>query len=184
MRVGLTGTPGTGKSTVAIILQKEGFTVVRLNELAIQNRCIDGTDKTRKSKLIDVRKLNRYIAKNYAGNDLVFFEGHVAHLLRSMQKIIILRCHPSQLTIRLRQKQWNTKKIRENVEAEILDVILCEAVERHLEKNIFEIDTTYQSIKQVAASILEITNKKFRPTKPYSIGQIDWSEEILKEYSG
>jgi adenylate kinase len=183
MWVGLTGTPGTGKSTAATLLQKEGVTVVRLNELAIQNGCIDGRDKTRKSKLIDTQKLNRHITKNYAGKDLVFFEGHVAHLLSTMQKIIILRCHPSQLIKRLAQKRWNVKKIRENVEAEILDVILCEAVERHPQKNIFEIDTTHRSSQQVAASILEITKKKFRPTKPYSIGQIDWSEEILKEYS-
>jgi adenylate kinase len=182
MRVGLTGTPGTGKSTVATLLQKEGYTVVRLNEVAIQNGCIDGIDKTRNSKLIDIQKLNRYITKNYVGKDLVFFEGHVAHLLPVMQKMIILRCHPSQLRKRLAKKRWNAKKIRENVEAEILDVILCETVERQAQKNIFEIDTTHKSSEQVAASVLEIIKNKFRPTKPYSIGQIDWSEEILKEY--
>lgn len=182
MRIALSGTPGTGKSTVATLLQKKGYSIVRLNELAIKKGYIAGTDKKRKSKLIDMDKLNKYIKKNYTSMDLVFFEGHVAHLLPAMQKAIILRCHPQELKKRLSQKQWSDKKIKENVEAETIDVILCEAAERHPKNNLFEIDTTHKSSQEVAASILELVKKKFRPTKTYTIGQIDWSEELLKDF--
>jgi adenylate kinase len=182
MLVALTGTPGTGKSAVATQLQKKGYTVVRLHEHAIQNGCIDGIDKKRNSQLIDMDKLNKYIKKNFTTNELVFFEGHVAHILKTMEKVIILRCHPKELKKRLMKKKWNNKKIQENIDAETIDVILCEAVEQHPKKNIFEIDTTKKTIEEVAVSILEIANKNFQPTKTYSIGRIDWLEEILKDF--
>ncbi len=80
------------------------------------------------------------------------------------------------------KKKWNNQKIQENIDAEIIDVILCEAVEQHPKKNIFEIDTTKKTIEEVTASILKIAKKNFQPTKTYNIGRIDWSEEILKGF--
>jgi adenylate kinase len=182
MRVALSGTPGAGKTSVATRLQKKGYTIVRLNDLAIKQGYIDGVDKTRNTKLMDIQQLNLYIQKHYTTKNLVFFEGHAAHLLRAINKVIILRCHPKKLKKRLQQKGWKPKKIKENVEAETLDIILCEAVDLHQKKNIFEIDTTNKSSEDVAVLIHQIVKKDFEPTKPYRIGQIDWSEEILKEY--
>jgi adenylate kinase len=182
MLVALTGTPGTGKTSVATCLQKKGYTIVRLNDLAIKQGYIDGVDKTRNTKLIDIQQLNLFIQKNYTTHDIVFFEGHAAHLLRAIDKVIILRCHPKKLKKRLQKKGWKPGKIKENIEAEILDIILCEAVDLHQKKNIFEIDTTNKTIDDVAVLLHNIVKKNFEPTKPYRIGQIDWSEEILKEY--
>jgi adenylate kinase len=180
MWVALTGTPGTGKSSVATLLQKHGYTIVRLHQLAKEYKCTDGIDTKRSSQLIEIDKLNNTIKKTFATDTLVFFEGHLGHLLKAMDKVIILRCHPKELKRRLKKKKWNTNKIKENVNAETIDVILCEAVEYHLTKNIFEIDTTKKTIEEVAAIIINIVKKKFQPTKPYKIGQIDWSEEIFK----
>jgi adenylate kinase len=181
MRVALSGTPGTGKSAVATHLQKKGYSIIRLHELARESTCIDGIDKERDSELIDMDKLHKYIKKHFTSKDLVFFEGHIAHLLITMEKVIILRCHPIELKKRLRKKKWAGKKIQENIDAETIDVILCEAVEYHPTNNIFEIDTTHKTIEEVAESIIEIVKNNFLPTKPYTIGQIDWSEEILKK---
>ena len=181
MRVGLTGTPGTGKTAVATFLQKQGYTIVRLHELAKQNGCVDGVDKKRDTELIDMTKLNNYIKKHYGADGLVFFEGHIAHLLKSMEKVIILRCHPQTLRKRLATKKWKEQKIQENIDAEIIDVILCETVEKHAKEDIFEIDTTKKTREEVAASITTLVKKNFEPTKTYSIGQIDWSEEILRK---
>jgi adenylate kinase len=182
MRVGLTGTPGTGKTAVAALLQKQGYIIVRLHELAIQNGCVDGVDKKRDTQLIDIPKLNSYIKKHFNSDDLVFFEGHIAHHLRAMEKIIILRCHPQELRRRLATKKWKEQKIQENIDAETIDVILCETVEKHSKENIFEIDTTKKTIEEVTASIIALVKKNFEPTKTYSIGQIDWTQEILKKY--
>lgn len=182
MWVALTGTPGTGKSAVATDLQKQGYTIVRLHQLANENNCIDGIDTKRNTQLIDVNKLNKSIQKHFNKDALIFFEGHLGHLLKTIDKVVILRCKPQELIKRLTKKKWSTTKIKENVDAETIDVILCEAVEHHLKENIFEIDTTKRSIEEVGAIIKNLVKKKFRPTKKYIIGQIDWSEEIFKEY--
>jgi adenylate kinase len=70
----------------------------------------------------------------------------------------------------------------ENIEAETIDVILCETAERYSEDQIFEIDTTVKPIKSVFYAIIEIVNNNFKPMDKYRIGKIDWSEEILKKY--
>lgn len=181
MFVALTGTPGTGKSSVATLLRKQGFTVIQLHQLARNYKCINGTDIIRNSQLIDIDKLNSTIKKNFTTDTLIFFEGHLGHLLKNMEKVIVLRCHPKELKKRLMKKNWNRKKIKENIDAETIDVILCEAVEHHPKENIFEIDTTKKTIEEIAVSIKNLVKNNFQPTKKYSIGQIDWSEEILKE---
>jgi len=182
MWVALTGTPGTGKTTVATRLRSKGYTVIDVNTLAIREGFVAGSDTTRQCKLIDIKKINAYLQKHFNRTDLVFFEGHTTHLLKAIDKVIILRCHPNVLARHLLEKKWKPKKIQENLEAELLDIVLCEAVEAHPAKNIFEIDTTRKTPIGVTRSVLEIIKKNFRPIKQYTIGQIDWSEEILKQY--
>ena len=99
-----------------------------------------------------------------------------------MDKVIILRCHPDELRKRLSQKRWKKSKVKENIEAEILDIILCEAVDVHPEKNVFEIDTTNLDKNSVSELIMEIINNNFEHMKKHNIGNIDWSEEILKDF--
>ncbi|MBN2599420.1 MAG: adenylate kinase family protein [Candidatus Thermoplasmatota archaeon] len=181
MRVALTGTPGTGKTSVATALETQGFAVISLFTYAKENHCIGGVDRKRGSQLIDIEKLDKAIQKNIPSDSLVFFEGHIAHLLQTMEKVILLRCHPKELRKRLQKKKWNAEKIKENLQAEIVDIILCEAVGKHPSKNIFEVDTTKKTVADVVSVIREIVEKEFQPTKTYSIGQIDWSEEILKK---
>ncbi len=182
MLVALTGTPGTGKTTVASLLRQKGYIVYNLNEVAFANNFILGIDKKRQSKILDIPRINQYIQKTYTTTDLIIFEGLATHLVKSMKQIIILRCHPEELTRRLLQKHWSWEKIKENVEAEILDIILCEATELHSESHIFEIDTTQLPPEGCAQAIIQIMNNKFKPIKKYMIGNIDWSEEILKDF--
>ena len=182
MLVAITGTPGTGKSSVSDVLKENEYNTVDLIKLAIENDFLIGVDEERDTKIIDTNRLNKFVKENYEKDDTVFFEGHLSHLLKSMDKVIVLRSHPKILKQRLAKKGWSKKKINENVEAEVLDIILCEAVEVHSNKDIFEIDTTDKSIDSVAMSIIEISNNNFKHMKKYNIGTIDWSKEILKDF--
>ena len=103
-------------------------------------------------------------------------------LLKSIEKVIVFRCHPKDLAKRLSSKGWKKEKIKENIEAEMLDVILCEALEHHSKENVFEIDTTNKSIDEVTSSVVEIIENEFKNMKKYKIGNIDWSEEILRDF--
>jgi len=181
MLVALSGTPGTGKTTVSNLLRNKGYSIVDLNELAVERGFVTGIDAKRNTKIINIDGLNSFIKDFYKTNDIIFFEGHASHLLSIADYVIILRCHPRKLKNRLQNKGWDQQKIKENVDAEALDIILCEAFSLHSENHIFEIDTSNKSINSVLSSIIEIVNGKFKLTKKYKIGKIDWSEEIIKD---
>ena len=57
MIIALSGTPGTGKSSVSAFLQKKGYETVSINEIALENDFILGLDKERGSKILDIDKL-------------------------------------------------------------------------------------------------------------------------------
>jgi adenylate kinase len=182
MIIAISGTPGTGKTAVSNLLKKNGYLVIELNEIAIKNDFISGIDKKRNSKIIDINRLNEYISEKYVSEELIFIEGHAAHFLNSAEKVILLRCKPKKLKKRLEKKGWNETKIKENIEAEALDVILCETIEHFSEDSIFEIDTSNKQINSIVLSILEIIKSNFEHIKKYNIGKIDWSEDILKDF--
>jgi adenylate kinase len=180
MLIALTGTPGTGKTTVAHLLSEQGIMTYSLNELALSHHFTQGKDVKRDSYDLDMKKINSFIKKEYSGKtDPILFEGHASHLLTHVQWVVILRCHPKTLRHRLKTKRWNEKKIQENVEAEILDIILCEATEIHHLNHLLEIDTTSQTPASVATIILSQINTDFTDISDYCIGELDWSEEIL-----
>jgi adenylate kinase len=181
MFVALTGTPGTGKSTVAQLLQQKGYTVLDLHTIAVEQHCIIGVDSRRQSQIIDTDKVDSYIQQTYASQTLCFIEGHLSHLLSSVEKIILWRCHPRILRTRLAQRGWSKAKIEENVEAEILDVILCETLDRYPREHIFEIDASTMSPEEMLSCIQDLIDHNFEERENYKVGCIDWSEELLKD---
>ena len=182
MIIALTGTPGTGKTSVSQILQSKGFEIIDLNKVACEKDFLIGKDEKRDSNIVDIDRFNSFIKENYCEKELIFVEGHLSHLLTSVDKVIVLRCHPKKLNKNLTSKGWNQQKIKENIEAEILDIILCESMEIHQKDNIFEIDVSSKSSDDVASSIIEVIDNEFKIMKKYKIGKIDWSEEILKNF--
>jgi len=182
MLVALTGTPGTGKTSIAEILRENNFKVIDLNKFAIDSGFVVDIDKKRDSNIVDIEKLDQHVKNNFLDESLVIFEGHLSHLLKSLDKVIILRCHPKKLFENLSNRNWNKQKIRENIEAEILDIILCESLEIHKKSNLFELDLSEKSIEEASLEIINILQDGFKEKKKYKIGKIDWSEEILKDF--
>jgi len=182
MILSLTGTPGTGKTSISRILRENDFKVIDLNKIAIDFDFVIDKDKKRNSNIIDIKKLDRFILDEYRGKDMVIIEGHLSHLLNCVNKVVVLRCNPSKLREYLSERQWPKEKINENVEAEILDIILCETLELHDKRDVIELDVSNLSIEQSANTIIDIIKKEFKNIKKYKIGKIDWSEDILKDW--
>ena len=182
MIIAITGTPGTGKTSVAKKLVRKGYIVLDLNRIACENDFLLGRDEKRKSNIVDIDKLNLFIKKNYSKFDIVFVEGHLSHLLKCVDKLIVLRLEPSQLKKYLKKKRWNEKKIKENLESEILDIVLCESVEVHSKDNIAELNVTNKSVDEIVSIIIDLVKDGFKNLQKYKIGNIDWSEEILKDF--
>ena len=181
MIIALTGTPGTGKTSIANILRDKGFKVVDLNKIAVDRNLLVGYDKKRDSRIVDIGKIDDFLHELKNKNDVIFIEGHLSHLLKNVDYVIILRANPKKLRKNLKKRDWSEEKIEENVQAEILDIILCEAVDVHDPDFIIEIDCSEKDVAKVSIIILKIVEDDFQNIKNYKIGSIDWSEEILDD---
>jgi adenylate kinase len=167
MKLALTGTPGTGKSTVADMVDA-GFMVIRVNDLVTEGYN-EGLDEERGCLIADIPGLSGYV--NGLKGDVIL-EGHISHLLPA-DAAVVLRASPAMLRKRLKGRGWSEAKVRENIEAEALDIILVEAMGAH--KKVYEIDTTNMTPMQVRDAVLEI----IKGTDKYKPGGVDFSEEAF-----
>lgn len=147
MRVAVTGTPGTGKTTATALVTAD-LPVIHLNEVIETEGLVDGFDDDRQSWIADLPAVVEYLA----GRNDVLVESHLAHLV-PMDRVVVLRCHPDELEHRLRRRGEPPSKARENAESEALDIVLTEAVDRHGDESVYEIDTTGWEPRRVAQAI-------------------------------
>lgn len=174
MVTALTGTPGTGKTTTAEHLRKEGLEVLDLNGFIDKKGLKREEDKLRDTFNVDIQEMKELYKNEAPSHDIV--EGHLSHLL-DIDMVVVLRCSPEELKKRMERKDWHKEKKEENIEAEVLDIILMESLERC--ETVFEIDTTDMDPEQVKDSVFDILNGK---TEGYEAGKVDWSEDyFLKE---
>ena len=172
MIAALTGTPGTGKSSTGTLLKGRGHRVVEIGDVVKEHGLHDGVDEERGSLEVDPEVLSDRLPALLPNGDVVLV-GHLAHLI-PVDLIVVLRCRPSVLEGRLKGRGWPAGKVRENVEAEALDVILVEAVESGRE--VAEVDTTSMAAEAVADAVEEILKGE---RKKYVVGNVDWSSEVL-----
>jgi len=164
MLIALTGTPGTGKSTVAAELALRGHRVIRSNDTI--GPYILERDEDQDTNIVDTEKWSSEFPEHEG-----IVEGHLSHLLNA-DRIIVLRCRPDVLKKRLEMRGYPPEKVIENVEAEILDVILVESLEEHTPEMIYEIDATVMSVSELADTIGLILTGKAEP----GYGKVDWLE--------
>ena len=182
MLIGLTGTPGTGKtSTSELVKARFGYRVIHLNKLIKEKHLYSGVDEVRDTLVADMDKVSAYVSELVSDSDkITLLDSHLSHYIADI--VIVLRASPDILRERLSHRDYSQAKISENVEAEALDVILVESVE-WCEK-VFEINTTYVTVEEVATNIGEIISALLCEDDgavilKYKPGSLDWSEDVL-----
>ena len=168
----ITGTPCTGKTTIA---SKLNGRLIKINDLARSHGFIMGVDEKKGYEIIDIEKLSSYLHELIRNCDeTLIVEGHVAHLLDGADKILVLRVHPDKLKARLEARNYSEAKIRENLEAEALGVCSAEAYEKYGEKT-QEINATDLSIDEMVDEVERIISDDV--TCP--VGEIDFMDWLI-----
>lgn len=162
MIVTLTGTPGTGKTSIAEELQKS-FNVIDLTEFVKEHKLGEQKEEFE----VDIPEMIEKLEEELKEDKDYLIEGHLSHHFPS-DLCIVLRCQPDVLEERLTGRDYSEEKIEENIESEVLDVILQKAVEE--QENVFEVDTTEREPEDTAERVREAIEKKEE-----RYGRIDWS---------
>jgi adenylate kinase len=143
--VGICGTPGTGKKTIAPkVATLLGFpAAISINSLAPKG-----------AVHVDTKHLRAELLRSEPSRVVLF-----GHLLPDVLKkreaafVAVLRCDPSVLRKRLGERRYPPAKVTANVEAELIGVLLYECVVQYGSQLVREYDTTSSSPEEVAKAI-------------------------------
>ena len=167
-RIAVTGTPGTGKSTVTALLADE-YDVIHLNDRITGNDDLwTDHDAERDTLVADLDAVADHLG-NWSG----ILDSHLAHHF-DVDRVIVLRCDPDHVEQRLLDRGESSATATENAESEALDVVLSEAVSTHGMKNVYEIDTTDREPPAVADAIRSAIEGDREP----SAGTVDFTDYL------
>ena len=172
MLIAITGTPGVGKSTVSKILSRK-YPVIDIHSYAEKHGLFEEFDEEAGSYNVDVEKLNDSIMSEHFTEPYVFLDGHLSHFV-DCDAIIVMRCKPKIISERLKARGYDDKKVKENVQAEVLDVILQESMES--DSKVYEIDCSDMTPNSIADRIERIII--LCETDDALPGKVDWSAEM------
>ncbi|MFA5303659.1 MAG: AAA family ATPase [Candidatus Nanoarchaeia archaeon] len=168
MKILITGTPGSGKTSIAKELSKLlELPYFDVKELIKSNP--ETIDSVENEELIINNKLKK-VLKKVPENSI--FETHLIEYCPEADVIVILRTKPSVLKKRLIKRKYSKQKIIDNLEVEVLDYF-TQSVKSN---NVIEYETSKGSSKSNAKKIMELIAKK-----KYNKGEISYSDKEIKK---
>ena len=154
----VTGSPGTGKTTVSTILSERlGARHIELSRFSIENGYVIEDDVERDTKVVDMGALGSAV-KDIIDKSVspVIIDGHYAHELIEepvISFLFVLRKRPWDLKSVLEARQYSSDKVWENLESEIMGVITGDALELIPSSKVIEVDISDQSPQETVNQI-------------------------------
>jgi adenylate kinase len=169
-RLALTGTPGTGKTTVAKLLADAGLAVESVEKLAERHGCIGDVDPLDGARPVDLVELSASLEEEWQtpSDTITVVDGHLSHNL-PVNAVVVLRCSPNVLESRLNARGYTEAKISENCDWELLGGAWNES---RGDVPWIEFDTSLDSAERVVAALGNWIADGFKTTGHKSV--IDW----------
>ncbi len=139
----VTGTPGTGKTTIAKeIARKLKFKYIDANDIIKKEKLREKYDKERDTYIVNERKLAKALVEIAKKEKNVIIDSHMSHFMpkKYVGLCIVTKCKIPELKKRMRKRGYNELKTKENIDAELFDICLNEAYE--FGHDLLVIDTT------------------------------------------
>lgn len=164
----LTGTPGVGKTTLGKELaQRTGLKYVNIGELAEEGQLYDGFDEEYNCPILNEDKVVDELEEEMAeGGVIVDYHGCDLFPERWFHIVFVLRTDNTQLYTRLENRGYSGKKLQDNVQCEIFQTILEEALEAYQEEIVHQLPSnTPEDLEQNTEQIVQ------------------WTEQWMKEHN-
>ncbi len=171
MRIVITGTPGTGKTTISRELSSRlGLKYINLNDVALREGDAVWDESLNTFSITDPDKSSRAL-----NNVLSFSDGCVCETLAIdlldpglVDRMVVLRRDPRKLWAELMGgRGWPPRKAAENVLAEVLNV-LSHSAWSAFDGRTVEINTTGKTVDECVSMVIDALNGRL-------IGNaIDW----------
>ena len=159
----ITGTPGTGKTTLTKLLVNNGYSILEIGRIVKEEKLYEFFDEETNSYVVDDEKLNEYLIQILTNNveeKPLIIEGHVAQLPPSyVSHCIVLRCSIHNLRQRLVERDYSESKIDENIEAEIMEIILTDMLYLYGKENVTVVSTD-GTIEESLERLISVLNTK------------------------
>ncbi|KAJ3057418.1 hypothetical protein HK097_007597 [Rhizophlyctis rosea] len=139
----VTGTPGTGKTTTSeLIALAVGFQHIEVGKLVKEKQLHNGFDEEFQSWLLDEDKVVDELEPiMQEGGKIIDHHGCDFFPERWFDLVVVLRTDNSVLYPRLKKRNYNTNKITENIECEIMEVVVEEARASYKEEIVKELQS-------------------------------------------
>lgn len=150
--IAVTGAVGTGKTTLAKKLSKFlKFKYIDVDKVIKKYKLAKWYDRKRRSWVVDEKRLAKVLTKLIKGyrNDLVI-DSHFSHYIspKYVDLCIVTKCNLEELKRRLSKKKYHKAKIDENLQVEIFDIVLTEALNKKHKVKVIETDKRY-NLKEI-----------------------------------
>jgi adenylate kinase len=160
----ITGTPGTGKTTVSKLLSKKlNGIYINIGNI-VRNGYFLGLDINRNSLIADIDKLQQFLDKMLCKiKKLAIIDSILPDIVSSenVLLVVVLNTATKELYERLSKKGFEVRKIMENIDAELCKICYQDAIETFGLELIFEIDTTDSDPNETVEHIYEEIRNRF-----------------------
>ncbi|VDL69973.1 unnamed protein product [Nippostrongylus brasiliensis] len=151
----ITGTPGTGKSTLAQeVASRLQFDVIEVGKEVREHGLVSEYDPRLNCHVLDEEKLLDHMEDRMnsdLGGVVVDYHGVDFFPERWFDFVIVLRCSNTLLYDRLAERGYDDTKIKENIECEIFGSLLEEARDSYKEEIIHELQS--ETVDQMHANV-------------------------------
>jgi broad-specificity NMP kinase len=180
--IGITGSPGTGKSHLAKRLGKTlpDATILELNLIAKKKGLFLGVDSDG-AKIVDLKRLSS-TARNEARRNkkTTILVGHlVPELELKYDIIVVMRANLQVLEKRLSVRHYKKKKLSDNLVCEALDY--CGLLCKKKAKEVYEVETEKEKRLAIEYITKVASGKKARKPKARTINKMGELLGLLKK---
>jgi adenylate kinase len=175
-RIGITGTPGTGKRTLALLLS--GRLRSELISIGVLARRMGGPRVGEGEIEVEPRRLWLHIRRSLPSRFII--SGHLLPSIvprEALDVVIVLRCNPMELEKRLVARGYPPTRVRDNVVAEAIDLIFTEAIRRFGLGKVAEFDTTSKAPQVLLSEVMEVLEDPLKARR----GVTDWLSVLYAE---